>query len=394
MWWPSHTKALDFELELACVLRAPLVDATPEEATEAVGGWFVLNDWSARDVQADDARRNVFGPVVKSKTFANSIGCDVLTADALADWTKARGRVRVDGEQWCEGTTGGPAHTSARCSRTASRGRAARRRRRASPRARCPAAAGWSSTAGSSRADGRVGDRRHRHADQPRDRHPPATRRRLSPRGLRRPRSAASGRSASCSRCCSAVAAWTRSRSTGRTGPTTCRAPRSSTTRCCGSSRRSDWTARYSPTPRCSRARASSRRRAGRRGLPHRAGRLGHPPLVSIHQPSMERTMLAALSERPVWTTRWRRWPRDARPPRRRGDAWIRADRRWPLRADLRALAGRLRRRARAPCARGWGSRSAGRTSPSAGWSSTCSSTGRWPRAPPALHRRSVRARP
>ena len=111
MWWPSHTRALDFELELACVLVKPLVDATAEEALDAVGGWFVLNDWSARDVQADDARRNIFGPVVKSKTFANSFGCDVLTADALPDWTTATGRVRVDGELWCEGTTAGPQHT-------------------------------------------------------------------------------------------------------------------------------------------------------------------------------------------------------------------------------------------------------------------------------------------
>ncbi len=111
MWWPSHTRWLDFELELACVLAKPLVDATPEEATDAVGGWVVLNDWSARDVQADDARRNVFGPVVKSKTFANSIGCDVLTADALPDWTQATGRVRVDGEEWCAGTAAGPQHT-------------------------------------------------------------------------------------------------------------------------------------------------------------------------------------------------------------------------------------------------------------------------------------------
>ncbi len=111
MWWPSHTKALDFELELACVLAKPLVDATPEEALDAVGGWFILNDWSARDVQADDARRNIFGPVIKAKTFANSIGCDVITADALPDWTTATGRVRVDGEQWCEGTTANPQHT-------------------------------------------------------------------------------------------------------------------------------------------------------------------------------------------------------------------------------------------------------------------------------------------
>jgi 2-keto-4-pentenoate hydratase/2-oxohepta-3-ene-1,7-dioic acid hydratase in catechol pathway len=110
MWWPSHTSALDFELELACVLRAPLVDATPKEAIEAIGGWFVLNDWSARDVQAEDARHNVFGPVIKSKTFANSIGCDVVTADEFGDWKQATGRVRVDGEVWCEGTTANPAH--------------------------------------------------------------------------------------------------------------------------------------------------------------------------------------------------------------------------------------------------------------------------------------------
>jgi 2-keto-4-pentenoate hydratase/2-oxohepta-3-ene-1,7-dioic acid hydratase in catechol pathway len=110
MWWPSHTKALDFELELAFVIAKPLVDATPQEAREAIGGWFVLNDWSARDIQAEDARYNIFGPVIKSKTFANSIGCDVITADELPDWQQATGRVRVDGEVWCEGTTAGAQH--------------------------------------------------------------------------------------------------------------------------------------------------------------------------------------------------------------------------------------------------------------------------------------------
>jgi len=110
MWWPSHTNALDFELELACVLRAPLVDATPEEALAAIGGWLIVNDWSARDVQADDARHNIFGPVIKAKTFANSYGCDVVTADEFGDWKKATGRVRVDGEVWCEGATANAAH--------------------------------------------------------------------------------------------------------------------------------------------------------------------------------------------------------------------------------------------------------------------------------------------
>jgi 2-keto-4-pentenoate hydratase/2-oxohepta-3-ene-1,7-dioic acid hydratase in catechol pathway len=110
MWWPSHTGFLDFELELAFVLAKPLADATPAEAAEAVGGWFVLNDWSARDVQAADARESIFGPVVKSKTFANSIGADVITADELPDWQASTGRVRVDGEVWCEGGTAGAAH--------------------------------------------------------------------------------------------------------------------------------------------------------------------------------------------------------------------------------------------------------------------------------------------
>lgn len=110
MWWPSHTRSLDFELELAFVLARPLADATPDEGVDAIGGWFVLNDWSARDVQAEDARENVFGPVVKSKTFANSLGSDVLTADEVPDWTRMRGRVRVDGELWCEGSTARPAH--------------------------------------------------------------------------------------------------------------------------------------------------------------------------------------------------------------------------------------------------------------------------------------------
>jgi 2-keto-4-pentenoate hydratase/2-oxohepta-3-ene-1,7-dioic acid hydratase in catechol pathway len=110
MPWPSHTEYLDFELELAFVLAKPLADPTPAEAREAIGGWLVLNDWSAREVQADEARHGIFGPAVKSKTFANSVGSDVLSADEMPDWQTATGRVRVDGELWCEGRTAEPAH--------------------------------------------------------------------------------------------------------------------------------------------------------------------------------------------------------------------------------------------------------------------------------------------
>jgi 2-keto-4-pentenoate hydratase/2-oxohepta-3-ene-1,7-dioic acid hydratase in catechol pathway len=73
-------------------------------------------------VQADDARHNVFGPVVKSKTFANSIGPDVVTTDEFGDWKAATGRVRVDGEVWCEGATRDPAHDIGEMLAYASRG--------------------------------------------------------------------------------------------------------------------------------------------------------------------------------------------------------------------------------------------------------------------------------
>jgi 2-keto-4-pentenoate hydratase/2-oxohepta-3-ene-1,7-dioic acid hydratase in catechol pathway len=111
MPWPSHTEYLDFELELACVLARPLgPDPSPAEAREAIGGWLVFNDWSAREVQAEEARQGMFGPAVKSKTFANSLGPDLVTPDELPEWTAARGRVRVDGEVWCEGGAADPAH--------------------------------------------------------------------------------------------------------------------------------------------------------------------------------------------------------------------------------------------------------------------------------------------
>ena len=108
-------------------------------------------------------------------------------------------------------------------------------------------------------------------------------------------------RSGSCWRCCSATAACARSPFDASPSPTCCRARRSSTTRCCGSSSPSG------STTRCSRdaqvqpgGEHRHGRRAAGRGRPHpQRGRLGHPPLVSINQPAMERTMLAALEHGP-----------------------------------------------------------------------------------------------
>jgi len=65
-------------------------------------------------------------------------------------------------------------------------------------------------------------------------------------------------------------------------------------------------------------------------------GELGHPPLVSIHQPSMERTMVAALQERATVELRWGRRVETIDRAAEGVTAWVRATgggRAEPLRA-------------------------------------------------------------
>lgn len=108
--WPSYTRALDYELELGVVIAQPLRDATPQEAEAAIGGFVVVNDFSARDVQYPEMTSG-FGPV-KAKNFANAMGAVVVTADEILPRVEAlRGEVRVNGELWGQGSTAGMQHT-------------------------------------------------------------------------------------------------------------------------------------------------------------------------------------------------------------------------------------------------------------------------------------------
>ncbi len=87
---PPYTRALDYELELGAVLGWPLQNASPEEAEGAILGFTILNDWSARDLQRREMAVGL-GPS-KSKDFATSIGPCLVTADALRDRRRGRGR--------------------------------------------------------------------------------------------------------------------------------------------------------------------------------------------------------------------------------------------------------------------------------------------------------------
>jgi 2-keto-4-pentenoate hydratase/2-oxohepta-3-ene-1,7-dioic acid hydratase in catechol pathway len=80
---PPDTDRLDFELEIAAVICRDVRNVTPAEAKTAIGGYCVMNDWSARDVQGREMTLGL-GPS-KGKDFATTIGPWVVTADEFDD---------------------------------------------------------------------------------------------------------------------------------------------------------------------------------------------------------------------------------------------------------------------------------------------------------------------
>ena len=78
---PEATRMLDFELEIAAVIGA----------AGEIAGFTLMNDWSARDVQAQEMTVGL-GPS-KGKDFATSLGPWLVTPDELPT---ARGRLTVE----------------------------------------------------------------------------------------------------------------------------------------------------------------------------------------------------------------------------------------------------------------------------------------------------------
>jgi 2-keto-4-pentenoate hydratase/2-oxohepta-3-ene-1,7-dioic acid hydratase in catechol pathway len=101
--WPPFTEELDYELEVACVLGARGRDLDEAAARDAILGYTVMNDWSARDIQRREMAVRL-GPA-KSKDFATSLGPRIVTTDEL-DPEAVHLVARVDGEVWSEGSLG------------------------------------------------------------------------------------------------------------------------------------------------------------------------------------------------------------------------------------------------------------------------------------------------
>jgi len=85
--YPAGTAELDYELELAAVIGTG----------GRIAGFTVMNDWSARDIQRQEARIGL-GPA-KAKDFATSFG-PLLVTDDLGD---ALMTARVNGEERSRG---------------------------------------------------------------------------------------------------------------------------------------------------------------------------------------------------------------------------------------------------------------------------------------------------
>jgi 2-keto-4-pentenoate hydratase/2-oxohepta-3-ene-1,7-dioic acid hydratase in catechol pathway len=103
---PPVTQRLDFELEVAAIIgagpggREANLDA--RAAASVIFGYTIMNDWSARDLQAREMKVRL-GPA-KGKDFGLSLGPWIVTADELEPYLDedgflaVRAEARINGE--------------------------------------------------------------------------------------------------------------------------------------------------------------------------------------------------------------------------------------------------------------------------------------------------------
>ncbi|WP_105034574.1 fumarylacetoacetate hydrolase family protein [Cryobacterium aureum] len=87
---PPMTERLDFELEVAAVIGGVAgsdgANLSAEAAAPHIFGYTIMNDWSARDLQAREMRVRL-GPA-KGKDFGLTLGPWIVTADELDEFVE------------------------------------------------------------------------------------------------------------------------------------------------------------------------------------------------------------------------------------------------------------------------------------------------------------------
>ena len=96
--YPEHlTEELDYELELAVVLRKAGTWFAPDDARDFIGGYVIFNDITARDIQRGEMRSGVFSFCKAIDTFC-PLGPWIVTPDEIPDPHDLRMELRVNGE--------------------------------------------------------------------------------------------------------------------------------------------------------------------------------------------------------------------------------------------------------------------------------------------------------
>jgi len=96
--YPEHlTEELDYELELAVVIKKPGKWFSPDEALDYIGGYVIFNDITARDIQRREMRSGVFSYCKAIDTFC-PLGPWIVTPDEIPNPHDLAMELRVNGE--------------------------------------------------------------------------------------------------------------------------------------------------------------------------------------------------------------------------------------------------------------------------------------------------------
>jgi len=103
--WPEISEYADYELELGCVVGHSRRGISASSAKEAIFGYTIFNDWSARDLQMSVMEANLGPGAAKDFALSNSIGPCIVTRDELPNYRALSMKALVNGEIWSTGST-------------------------------------------------------------------------------------------------------------------------------------------------------------------------------------------------------------------------------------------------------------------------------------------------
>jgi 2-keto-4-pentenoate hydratase/2-oxohepta-3-ene-1,7-dioic acid hydratase in catechol pathway len=96
--YPEHlTQELDYELELAVVMKRTGKHFSTADAKDYIGGYVIFNDVTARDIQRQEMKSGVFSFCKGIDTFC-PLGPHIVTADEIPNPNSLAMELRVNGK--------------------------------------------------------------------------------------------------------------------------------------------------------------------------------------------------------------------------------------------------------------------------------------------------------